>query len=309
MSAAGRGAVLVFVLMAVSVPGLATARQISESLKLVQQGRRLNQAGKQDEALALYDRALVADPNLFDAHLARGIVLDLMGRYSDARTDLARAIELATAENRETALDAMAVSLAFESRADEAARFLQKAFDAASAERPGAAAEQANALGRLFLECGDTANARRWYRTGYETAHRQPDEPGSQLDLWEFRWLHAQARIAARERKADEARAKAEAARALMASAPSLADQGPTIAYLEGYLALYAGDAAGASMALRRADQQDPFVLMLEARAADKIGDRAAAEHFWRLVLMVNSHSLQNAFARPAARKALHEGK
>ena len=39
MSAAGRGAVLVFVLMAVSVPGLATARQISESLKLVQQGQ------------------------------------------------------------------------------------------------------------------------------------------------------------------------------------------------------------------------------------------------------------------------------
>lgn len=309
MSVLARAAGLAIVAVWVTSPAMLAARQGVEPLKLVQQGRRLNQAGKQEDALVLYERALEADPNSFDAHLAAGIALDLLGRYADARTHLARAIELSSPENREPALDAMAVSLAFESRAAEAAAFYQKAFDAASAERPGAAAEQANALGRLFLECGDADNARRWYRTGYETARRQPNEPGSQLDLWEFRWLHAQARIAARERKGDEARARAEAARALMASAPSLADQGPTIAYLDGYLALYAGDATGASMALRRADQQDPFILMLEARAADKIGDRAAAEHFWRLVLNVNGHSLQNAFARPAARKALHEHK
>ncbi len=307
MCAPARITLLVFALVGAAAHGQAAARQNVEALKLVQQGRRLNQAGKQDEALALYERALAADPNSFDAHLAEGIVLDLMGRYSDARPHLARAIELSTAENRETALDAMAVSFAFESRAEDAAGFLQKAFDEASAERPGAAAEQANALGRLFLECGDLANAKRWYRTGYETAHRQPNEPGAQLDLWEFRWLHAQARIAARERKVDEARAKAGAARALMASAPSLADQGPTVAYLDGYLALNAGDAVAASMALRRADQQDPFILMLEARAADKVGDRAAAERFWRQVLTLNGHSLQNAFARPAARKALHQ--
>src|ERR1039458_10346244 len=54
-----------------------------EALELVKQGQKLNSEGKQDEALALYDRALQLSPNLFQADLAAGMTLDLeIGRAS-----------------------------------------------------------------------------------------------------------------------------------------------------------------------------------------------------------------------------------
>jgi len=276
-----------------------------DPLKLVQQGRRLNTDGRQLEALKLYDEALRVSPDLFEAHLAAGIALDLLGRYPEARDHLTRAIKLAPPEAKVNALDAMAVSFAFEGKADQGAPFYQQAFDLESAERPASAAEQANALGRLYLETGDTKNAARWYQTGYETSRRQKDEPGSQLDLWRFRWLHAQARIAVREKRITDANANRAAAKALVAATRSLSDQGPALAYLDGYLALYSGKPKAALTSLAGADQQDPFVVLLQARASERAGDKAGAKKFWRKVLTFNGHSLQNAFARPAARVAL----
>ena len=279
-----------------------------DPLKLVQQGRRLNTEGKQAEALALYEQALKASPDLFEAHLASGIALDLMGRYAEARQHLTRAIALAPPDAKVNALDAMAVSFAFEGKADQGAPFYQQAFDLESAERPASAAEQANALGRLYLETGNTKNAARWYQTGYEMSRRQKDEPGSQLDLWRFRWLHAQARIAVREKRITDANANRAAAKALVAATKSLSDQGPALAYLDGYLALYSGKPKAALTALAGADQEDPFVVLLQARASERAGDKAGAQKFWRKVLTFNGHSLQNAFARPAAREGASVG-
>ncbi len=199
----------------------------------------------------------------------------------------------------------MAVSYAFERKADQGAEFYRQAYDLESAERPASAAEEANALGRLYLESGNTKQARRWDETGYETARRQRDEPASQLALWQFRWLHAQARIAAREGHRRDARTKLAESQALVAKSPALQDQATALAYLTGYVELYAGDAHAALAALAGADQQDPFVVMLEARAAEKTGDHVKAQDFWRTVLTFNGHSLQNAFARPEARERI----
>jgi tetratricopeptide (TPR) repeat protein len=294
----------VLTLAILMVPSTARGQaEPSDPAQLVQQGRRLNAAGKQAEAIQLYQKALAAKPDLFEAHLALGIALDLQGRYSEARSHLARAIALAPPETKVTALNAMGVSYAFERNADKGAEFYRQAYDLESTERPAAAAEEANALGRLYLESGNAAQARRWYQTGYETARRQRDEPGSQLDLWQFRWLHAQARIAAHQGARREARAKLAEAQALVAKTPALSDQGPALAYLAGYVELHVGNAKAALTALAGADQRDPFVLMLEARAAEKAGDAAAASKFWQQILTLNGHSLQNALARPEARK------
>lgn len=304
MHASVRHVALALVLVALAGPLDAQPDSV-DPIKLVQQGRRLNGEGKQAEALALYEQALKASPDLFEGHLASGIALDLMGRYEEARQHLTRAIALAPPDAKVNALDAMAVSFAFEGKADQGAPFYQQAFDMESAERPASAAEQANALGRLYLETGNTKNAARWYQTGYEMSRRQKDEPGSQLDLWRFRWLHAQARIAVREKRITDANANRAAAKALVAATKSLSDQGPALAYLDGYLALYSGEPKAALTALAGADEQDPFVVLLQARASELAGDKAGAATFWRKVLTFNGHSLQNAFARPAARKAM----
>jgi tetratricopeptide (TPR) repeat protein len=275
-----------------------------DPVQLVQQGRRLNTAGRQADALALYERALRINPDLFEAHLASGIALDLVGRYDEARTHLSRAIERAPEDAKRTALMAMAVSWAFEGKTEQASEFYRQVFDAdAAAGRHADAAEIANALGRLYLETGDTKSARRWYETGYEKARRLPEEPASQLKLWEFRWLHAQARIAAREgRLADD---RLRAVRALVASSKELADQAPAVAYLEGYVALYRRDPSRALAALTKADQNDPFILMLMARSQQQLKRGDEARRTWQQILTLNGHSLQNALARPAARAAL----
>jgi tetratricopeptide (TPR) repeat protein len=284
--------------------GAAVPQEAPDPLMLVQQGRRLNATGRQVEALELYDRALKINPDLFEAHLASGIALDLLSRYGEARTHLSRAIQLAPEEGKRPALLAMAVSWAFEKRVADAAKVYEQVFDRdVAAGRHADAAEAANALGRLYLETGDTAGARRWYQTGYEQARRQPAEPGSQLTLWKFRWLHAQSRIAAREGKSTEAAVRE--IRALVSSSKELADEAPAMAYLEGYVALYRKDPKAALSALARADQTDPFILMLIARAHEQLKQRTAARQTWEKVLTLNGHSLQNALARPAARVAL----
>ena len=282
------------------------AQEVPDPLMLVQQGRRLNAAGRQAEALELYDRALKINPDQFEGHLASGIALDLLARYAEARSHLSRAIELAPDEGKRPALMAMAVSWAFQKRTADAAKFYEQVFDRdVAAGRHAEAAEAANALGRLYVETGDYRGARRWYETGYEQARRQPEEPGSQLTLWKFRWLHAQGRIAAREGKPTDSILRE--IRALVASSKELSAEGPAVAYLEGYVALYQKKPKAALAALAKADQDDPFILMLMARAHEQLKQRAEARRMWERVLTLNGHSLQNALARPAARAALHD--
>ena len=63
----------------------------NDPMDMVKQARKLNGEGKQDEALALYRKALASSPNLFDAHLGAGIALDLEGKYGEARQEFQQA--------------------------------------------------------------------------------------------------------------------------------------------------------------------------------------------------------------------------
>jgi Flp pilus assembly protein TadD len=47
---------------------------------LVKQGQKLNNEGKQDEALVVYKQALEKSPNSYEAHLESGVALDPEGR-------------------------------------------------------------------------------------------------------------------------------------------------------------------------------------------------------------------------------------
>jgi tetratricopeptide (TPR) repeat protein len=276
----------------------------ADPTRMTVQARRLTTEGRHAEALDLYKRAIAAQPGSFEAHLGAGIVLDLQLQLADARAMLARALELAPEEAKVQVLNALAVSYAFEGNAREAASFYQKVYDRQVADANySAAAATANALGRVYLETGDVQNARRWYETGFEAARRQPASPGAQLRLWEFRWLHAQGRIAARGGQHEAAAAHVAAARALLEKEPALKDEWPSWHYLDGYVALYAGEHARAVETLQSADARDPFVLSLRALAYEGTGNTARAQETWREVLQSNAHSLQNAFSRPLALK------
>jgi tetratricopeptide (TPR) repeat protein len=278
------------------------------ALDLVKQGEKLNSEGKQDDALALYEKALATSPNLYEAHLASGIALDLKANLMDARQHFVKAIEVAPADSKQQALRAMAMSYAFGGNAGEAAKFEQQVIDARiSAHDYIGAAEICNELARIYIESDNTIDAYKWYKSGYETAQRKSDLSDADKNLWVFRWEHAQARIAARRGKADEAQQHVAAAKAALDKANN-PDQARFFPYLTGYVAFYTGDYKTAIADLQKADQRDPLILALIGESYEKTGDHTQAMDYYHRVLASNAHNPTNAFARPLARKKLAEG-
>ena len=275
---------------------------------LLKQGQTLNSEGKQDEALKLYEQVLEKSPNSYQAHLQSGMALDLKGEYDAAREHLKKAIELAPPDQKNRALRTMAVSYAFESNASEAEKYDKQAFDALMAKPDfEAAAGVANELARIKLESGDIDGAAHWYKTGYDTAMRIPNMKDSDKQLWVFRWANAQARIAARRGQRDQAQKQVAVAKAALDKANN-PDQAPFFPYLTGYVAFYGSDYKTAITELGKANQEDPFILLLVAESYEKSGDTSRAKEFYQKIMANNGHGPTNAFARPVARKKLASG-
>ena len=117
---------------------------------------------------------LQADPSSYQAHLGAGVVLDLDGKYDDARKHFAKAIEVAPPESKAQAMRNMAFSYAFELKAADAARYEQPLYDEAIAGKNFfAAGESADELARIYLESDDLDNAQKWYAMGHEAGLKQ----------------------------------------------------------------------------------------------------------------------------------------
>jgi tetratricopeptide (TPR) repeat protein len=199
----------------------------------------------------------------------------------------------------------MAMSYAFECNLAEVGKLEQQVFGMRVTRKDFlSAADVANEMARIYLECGDLDNAQTWYRKGYENALRKTDMSEADKNLWLFRWEHAQARLAARRGQREEAQQHVAAAKAALDKANN-PDQARFYPYLTGYVAFYAGDYKTAIADLKQAEQRDPFILSLLAQAYEKSGDQAQALENYRKILAVNTHNPTNAFARPLAKKKL----
>jgi tetratricopeptide (TPR) repeat protein len=287
-----------------------TESKTEDATELVKQGEKLVTEGKPDEAVALYERAVQLNPDLYQAQLFLGVAFDLQGKYEEARKHLSKAIELASQEQTVQALRIMAVSYAFERNTAKASEYEQRAFDLQNNWKQYAdAAATADELARIYLEAGDTDNAFKWYQTGNETALKIPNLNQAQKDLWNFRWNAALARIAARRGKSDQAKQYLIICKTTIDKGGN-PDQAMFYPYLAGYVALYTGDYSTAIKELQNANQKDAFVLSLLAQTYAKLGDKAHARDYYEKVLTINTHNPSNAFARPMAREFLaNQGK
>jgi tetratricopeptide (TPR) repeat protein len=295
------------VLFAVGALCIAVVGAIAQSdvTAQVQAAEKQLTSGDVAGAVAALEKIVAAAPKSFDPRLTLGRALDLEGRHRAARVHLEEAVKLASDQQRNGALTSLGVSYAFESKPDEAARYFQRAFDAAlQADDRGGAAGLANALARIYLESGNLKKAQEWYTTGYETAKQIPELPAPQAALWDMRWHHAAARIAIRQ---GNKAAVAEHVAAVMAAFDKgiNENQRPALPYLQGYVAFYSKDYRTAVTELLKGDQNDPFVLGLLAGAYQALGDREKAAEINRRILSSTTHSINAAFARPAARAAL----
>jgi tetratricopeptide (TPR) repeat protein len=270
------------------------------------EAEKLLESGDVKGAITSLNRLVGASPRSFRARVALGRALDLDFRHRDARRHLEEALKLAPDEEEKgDALATLGISYAFEAKADEAARYYQRAFDAdVQRNDRGAAAGRANALGRIYLESGNLQKAEQWYTTGFETSRKIPELPAHQAALWEMRRHNALGRIEARRGNRAAANEHAAAVKGLL-DTPGLENQRVFYPYLIGYIAFFAKQYQQAADELLRGDQSDPFVLGLIAQSYEKLGDRAKAGEYYRKVLALPVHSINSAFSRPQARAFL----
>src|SRR5689334_16589912 len=211
----------------------------------VREAQQRVRAGEFDAALEIYQKELQSNPGSFQAHNQAGIVLDLMGRYDEARTHFRKAIDAAgSAEQHAQAARSMAMSYAFTRDCSGAAKYEAPLHERYLADkRYFDAGEVANELARVCLESNDIAGAELWYKAGHEAGLKDAEATNdpAKRDLWEFRNDHALARIAARKGDKAQAERHVAAAKAILDKGTN-PEQAPFLPYLTGYVAFYRGD-------------------------------------------------------------------
>jgi len=274
----------------------------------VRQGQQLLREGKPDQALSLYETALKANPDSLPAHNAAGTLLDLVGKGDEARKHFQKAIDLApNAAAKANAQRAMAMSWAFSGNCKETVEYEQMVMQYYAGTKDFyQQGEMADEAARVCIDNGDFDTAYQWYRTGHDLGLKQPDIPSDRKSLWEFRWEHAQARVAARKGDLTGAEKHVKAAKAILDNDPEMARQQAVFyPYLTGYVALYRGDYEIALEQLQNANQNDPFIQCLIGDAYEKLGQKDKAAEYYKKAASATAHNPPAAFAVPYARKKL----
>lgn len=293
----------------------AQTQQRQQQPEFIRQGQQLMREGKLDDALALYQDTLKSSPDSLPANLAAGSVLDLLGKSEEARKYFEKAIEVADTPERKAMADrSMAMSYAFEANCTKAIEYEQKTLDFyASTKDFYQQGEMADEGARVCLDSDDLRNtypaehvalAAEWYQRGHDLGLKEPDIKPERVDLWNFRWENAQARIAARRGQKAEAEKHVAAAKAIFDKG-KIPEQAPFVPYLEGYVAFFLQDYKAALDDLLKANQRDAFIQCLLGRTYEKLGEKEKAIEFYNKAADAISHNPPAAYAVPFSRKRL----
>lgn len=271
-------------------------------------GPQLVNRGQLEEALVVFHQDLELLPNSVAANNGVGVVLDLLGRYQEARPYFSQAIKAASKPSEKVvALRAMAVARGFAGDCRSAEKYETDAYELyLNASDFYNAGEVADEMGRLCLDRGDLNRAHDWYEKGHDTGLQQPDLPQSRTDLWDFRWANARARIAARRGKTGDARKMLAEAKTVLGKR-RIPDQDEYLPSLAGYVDFYAGDYAAALADLNRANVEDPFIQCLLAQTYEKLGNSGSALEYYQKAAGTTAHSVPASFARPFATMKLQQ--
>jgi tetratricopeptide (TPR) repeat protein len=274
--------------------------------EFVKKAQEFIREGKPDAALDIYRKTLQTASHSLPAMIGAGSVLDLMGKGGDARQHFVDAIrEADTPEGKARAQRAMAISYAFEGNCGKALEYEQQVFEFYRTKKDYfQQGEIADEGARICLDSGDVDTAYKWYKTGHDTGMEELNITPARRDLWDFRWEHAQARIAARRGNRAEAEKHVAAAKAILDKG-AIPEQKQFFPYLKGYVGFYAADYKGALEHLKQANLNDPFIQCMIGQTYEKLGDKAAATEFYLKVLRTPFHSPPAAYAVPFARKKL----
>lgn len=280
--------------------------QRQQQPEFIKQGQQLMREGKLEEALELYRKTLQTSPTSLAANLAAGDVLDLMGKGEEARKYFQKAIDVAEKpEQKASANRSMAMSYAFEGSCKKAVEYEQKIFDYyVTVQDFFQQGEIADEAARVCIDAGDFDTALHWYQVGHETGLKEPNIKPARVDLWNFRWEHAQARIAARRGNIAEAQDHVTAAKAILDKGTN-PEQAQFFPYLRGYVAFYGQDYKTALEELLKANQNDPFIQCLLGQTYEKLNEKDKAIEAYRKAATAIAHNPPAAYGVPFAKKRL----
>jgi tetratricopeptide (TPR) repeat protein len=240
--------------------------------------------------------------------------LDLDGKGPEARQLFQKAIDDAsTPAAKANAERAMAMSWAFDGNCAKTGEYEQKVIDywmTQEASQPANAfyqeGEMADEAGRVCVDAGDLDAAAQWYKKGHDLGLKEPNISADRKALWQFRYDHALARIAARRGNRAEAEKYVGAAKADLEKMTDLRQQQESfLPYLTGYVAFHLGDYKTALADLQKANQNDAFIQCLIGQTYEKLGDKEKAMEYYRKAYAVRGHNPPAAYAKPFARKKL----
>jgi len=268
---------------------------------------------------ALFAAVALAQPPQFgrgggSETMRQATQLDLEGKGAEARALFQKEIESAASPAaKANAQRAMAMSWAFEGNCKKTGDYEQMVIEywvtQESAEPHNAfyqEGEMADEAARVCIDAGDLDAAAAWYKKGHDLGLKEPDAPADRKLLWDYRWQHAEARIAARRGNRAEAEKHVAAARNDLDQMTGLkAQQEAFFPYLTGYVALYLGDYQKALADLQKANQNDVFIQCLLGMTYEKLGEKDKAMECYKRAYATNAHNPPAAFAKPFARKKI----
>lgn len=271
--------------------------------EFVREANQLARDGKLAEALKVFEEHTSVPADAFAASVGAGNVLDLMNKGEEARKHFAKAVEIApTPQQKAQANRATAMSWAFEGDCKKTLEYERKVMDFYKTEQNFfQQGEVADEGARVCIDNGDLNAAEEWYQMGHDLGLKEPNIKPDRVDLWNFRWEHAQARIAARRGNKAEAEKHVAAAKAILDKGTN-SNQQQFFPYLVGYVALYTGDYKTALDNLQKANQSDPFIQCLMADAYEKLGEKEKAAEFTKKASMTTAHNPPGAYAHRATR-------
>ena len=239
--------------------------------------------------------------------------LDLEGKGSEARALIQQSIDSATSPAAKANAERnMAMSWAFEGNCAKTADYEQKVIEywiTQEQSQPGNAfyqeGEMADEAARVCIDYGALDTAAAWYKKGHEFGIKEPGISPDRRALWDYRWEHAQARLAARRGNRAEAEKHVAAAQAALDRMTDLrAQQQQFFPYLTGYVAFYLGDYKKALDDFQKA-QGDPFIACMIGQTYEKLGDKDKAMEYYRKAASARAHNPPAAYAVPFAKKKL----
>ena len=237
---------------------------------------------------------------------------DVAGNFKEARDLYKQAIEqAATPAAKSMAERQLAMSYAFEGDCKNTGKYEEMAL-AYYRDTPDAQdrfyqqGELYDEAARVCIDSGDLNAAEDYYKKGRDIGLKEPDISADRVQLWNFRYEHAMARIAARRGNRAEAEKHVALAKDAIDKMTQLkAQQQAFLPYLTGYVAFYLGDYKTALADLQRAQQSDPFIQCMIGETYEKLGDKEKAMEYYRKAATTTGHNPPAAYAKRFTRQKL----